>query len=230
MASEAKDFTAVRAVASKDFEQCSASVSGYRIYENVFKRLLDIGFVLLVAPIALPIIALFSLLVSRDGTSPFYKQRRIGRNGDVFNMIKIRTMVPGAKGKLEAYLAKNAQARSEWDRTQKLKDDPRITPIGRFLRKSSMDELPQLWNVLRGDMSIVGPRPIMEDQRDLYPGRAYFELRPGITGAWQVSDRNATSFVARAQFDTDYHNSLSFKTDFAILARTVSVVLRCTGY
>jgi len=131
---------------------------------------------------------------------------------------------------LEYHLRKDPEARREWDEAQKLKRDPRITRIGRFLRKSSLDELPQLWNVLKGDMSLVGPRPMMVDQEALYPGRAYFELRPGITGPWQVSDRNESSFADRARFDNQYLDSLSLSVDLTILFRTVAVVLRCTGY
>jgi len=105
-----------------------------------------------------------------------------------------------------------------------------MRPRSSSLRKSSLDELPQLWNVLKGDMSLVGPRPMMVDQEALYPGRAYFELRPGITGPWQVSDRNESSFADRARFDNQYLDSLSLSVDLTILFRTVAVVLRCTGY
>lgn len=202
----------------------------FRPYNDLFKRVFDIFLVILAAPIALLVVLVMAALVARDGASPFFSQRRVGRNGKVFNLLKIRTMVPDAQGRLAAYLDANPAARREWDSTQKLKDDIRITPVGAFLRKSSLDELPQLWNVLRGDMSIVGPRPMMEDQQRLYPGSAYYALRPGITGSWQVSDRNRSTFAARAKFDADYYHTLSFRTDLSILARTVSVVLRCTGY
>jgi lipopolysaccharide/colanic/teichoic acid biosynthesis glycosyltransferase len=139
-------------------------------------------------------------------------------------------MVPDAEAVLERYLAQNPEARAEWDRHQKLKNDPRITPLGRFLRRSSLDELPQLWNVLRGDMSIVGPRPMMCNQRALYPGTEYYVMRPGITGYWQTSARNESSFHERAGFDQAYYRSLSFATDLAIIWRTFSVVLRGTGH
>ena len=139
-------------------------------------------------------------------------------------------MVPRADTLLEYHLRKNPEARREWDETQKLKRDPRITRIGCFLRKSSLDELPQLWNVLMGDMSLVGPRPMMVDQEALYPGTAYFELRPGITGLWQISDRNASSFAERAKFDDRYLNSCSLSQDISILLQTTGVVLRGTGY
>lgn len=200
------------------------------VYASALKRGLDILMIVLALPVALPLIGLMALLAAADGASPFYRQERIGRGGRVFGLLKIRTMVPNADAQLEAYLAKNPAARREWDETQKLKCDPRITRFGRFLRKTSLDELPQLWNVLKGEMSIVGPRPMMVDQKALYPGQAYYRLRPGITGPWQVSDRNNCSFAGRAKYDADYEADLSFATDLSILLRTVSVVVRGTGY
>jgi len=199
-------------------------------YRTHFKRIFDVLFVLFAAPIALPLVGLMILLVSRDGASPFYRQRRVGMHGKPFGMLKIRTMVPDAQDRLASYLDSDSHARQEWDSTQKLKDDPRITAIGKILRKSSLDELPQLWNVLCGEMSIVGPRPMMEDQRHLYPGSDYYTVHPGITGLWQVSDRNKTTFAERARYDSEYCDKLSLKTDLGILVRTVGVVLRGTGY
>ena len=193
------------------------------------RRHLDLLLILAMAPVALPLIALSALLAALDGAAPFYRQRRVGRHGRSFSILKIRTMVPDADRVLADHLAENPAARYEWDLHQKLRDDPRITRIGAFLRKTSLDELPQLWNVLVGDMSLVGPRPMMESQRDLYPGRAYYEMRPGITGPWQVSERNECSFAERARFDEAYYRTLSLGTDIALLARTAEVVLRCTG-
>lgn len=186
--------------------------------------------VLAAAPIVVPVVLVLAVLVARDGGNPFYGQRRIGRNGREFTMWKLRTMVSNADELLEEYLSKNTLARLEWDATQKLKDDPRITPFGRLLRKTSLDELPQLWNVLIGDMSLVGPRPMMPEQRKLYPGEAYYLLRPGLTGSWQVSERNASTFASRADFDTSYAEDLTLKTDIGILYATVGVVVRATGY
>lgn len=200
------------------------------LYRDHLKRVLDIALVLLATPIALPLILIAAALAAMEGGSPFYWQDRVGLGGRSFRMLKIRTMVPNAKARLESYLADNPEARREWDHSQKLKHDPRITRLGYFLRKSSLDELPQLWNVLKGDMSIVGPRPMMVEQKPLYEGHAYYALRPGITGFWQVSDRNETSFVARARYDTDYYHSVSLATDLAVLVRTVTVVVRGTGY
>ncbi len=208
----------------------SDSFGSVRLYHKLFKRLLDVFFVVLALPIVLPIVVVLAVLAARDGASPFYGQRRVGRDGRIFTMWKLRTMVPNAQSMLDGYLAQNPVARREWEETQKLKDDPRITHFGQLLRKTSLDELPQLWNVLIGDMSLVGPRPMLPEQQKLYPGKAYFSLRPGLTGAWQVSERNASSFASRADFDTSYANDLTFKTDVGILYATIGVVVRATGY
>ncbi|MBV2359615.1 sugar transferase [Thalassococcus sp. CAU 1522] len=199
------------------------------LYREFLKRALDIVLVLLAALPVLIVVCVVAILVARDGRSPFYIQKRVGRGGRSFDMFKLRSMVQDADRLLEAHLAADPEARAEWNRTQKLRRDPRITAIGRFIRKSSIDELPQLWNVLRGDMSLVGPRPMMLDQQDIYPGTAYYALRPGVTGFWQVSVRNESSFAERANFDTAYLRELSFKTDLKVLFKTVQVVLRGTG-
>lgn len=200
------------------------------VYRSIFKRLVDCFVVLILAPFAVLIVGVLALLVALDGGNPFYHQLRVGRGGVSYKMWKLRTMVAGADIKLESYLAQNAEAKAEWDSTQKLKTDPRITRIGHILRKYSFDELPQAWNVLMGDMSLVGPRPMMPEQQDLYPGAAYYHLRPGITGPWQVSDRNNTTFAERARFDTNYDLDLSLKTDLRLLLGTARVVVRGTGY
>lgn len=201
-----------------------------RLYRAFFKRGWDVGLVLLVAPLMLIVVGLLALIVARDGGKPFYSQQRIGRHGRPYKMWKLRSMVCDADKRLEEYLAAHPKARSEWDTTQKLKQDPRITRFGRLLRKSSMDELPQLWNVLRGEMSLVGPRPMMVSQKNLYPGKCYYELSPGITGSWQISARNGSTFADRAKFDSHYNRTLSFGNDTRILFGTVAVVLRGTGY
>ena len=200
------------------------------LYRARLKRGFDIGLILLALPVVLPLILGLALLVLLDGHQPFYTQPRIGRNGRIFRFWKLRTMVHNAEARLAEHLACDAGARAEWDHAQKLKCDPRITRFGLLLRKTSLDELPQLWNVLKGDMSLVGPRPMMPEQQPLYPGTAYYALRPGITGSWQVTDRNQSSFAARAEFDTAYEETLSLGTDLGILVATVAVVLRGTGY
>jgi lipopolysaccharide/colanic/teichoic acid biosynthesis glycosyltransferase len=200
-------------------------------YARRGKRLLDLVLVILAAPVAVPLILVLAALVALEGGRPFYSQMRVGRGGAAFRMWKLRTMVQEADALLAGHLARDPEARREWDATQKLKRDPRITRMGRILRKTSLDELPQLWNVLNGTMSLVGPRPMMLSQRALYAsGFAYFRLRPGITGAWQVSDRNDSDFVDRVRHDDAYERGLSLAADLRILAATVRVVLRGTGY
>ncbi|MGQ0566766.1 MAG: sugar transferase [Gemmobacter sp.] len=200
------------------------------LYRNLFKRVFDVAAVSLALPVVAPLILGLALAVRRDGGPAFYTQQRVGKDGRHFRMWKLRSMVSDADGCMSAYLAANPAARHEWDATQKLKCDPRVTTFGALLRRSSLDELPQLFNVLTGDMSLVGPRPMMLNQQAMYPGEAYFALRPGITGHWQTAGRNATAFEARAGYDTAYDADLSLVTDLRILGRTVGVVLRGTGY
>ena len=202
--------------------------SGQRFYPTG-KRVLDVALVLLGGPLVLPLILILAALVSLDGTSALYLQPRLGRNGRVFRLWKLRTMVPNAEARLASYLDSDPAARAEWDSNQKLKHDPRLTTVGRHLRRYSLDELPQLWNVLVGDMSLVGPRPMLPEQRHLYPGTAYFDLRPGLTGPWQISERNSCSFAERAGYDNRYAQTVSAATDLRILMQTVSVVFRGTG-
>ena len=198
-------------------------------YRRFFKRVIDVAVILAAAPVVLPMVTGLAVLVARDGGSPFYTQERVGKGGKVFRMWKLRSMVMDADARMEGYLAQNPEAKAEWDSTQKLRNDPRITPFGHFLRRSSLDELPQLWNVLKGDMSLVGPRPMMVSQQPIYPGTAYYNLRPGITGYWQTAGRNKTTFEARAEFDAAYEDEVTLVTDLRILARTVGVVLKGTG-
>ena len=221
---------------SDNFEMSSAPVGLVNIaarsglYRNYVKRLFDVAAVVASGLVVGPLILFLALLVAADGSNPFYWNERVGRRGRNFRMLKLRTMVPDADKMLEDYLSRNAEARLEWNSTQKLKTDPRITRIGRFLRKTSLDELPQLWNVLTGDMSLVGPRPMMPSQRPLYHGLAYYSLRPGITGIWQVSDRNESAFSKRAEYDSEYDEKLTFRMDMWLLWSTVRVVLKGTGY
>ena len=187
----------------KLIDDALVSRSRGQIYRDGLKRALDVTLELIAALPVLIILMVLAALISLDGGSPIYLQKRVGRSGRVFHMWKLRSMVMNADALLEQHLARDPALRREWNHTQKLRHDPRITRIGRIIRKTSLDELPQLWNVLRGDMSLVGPRPMMIDQQDLYPGTAYYALRPGITGFWQTSVRNESSFAERAGFDTD---------------------------
>lgn len=200
------------------------------VYRRYLKRVLDILVVVLAAPFVLPVVLVLAALSALDGAGAFYVQDRVGQDGRTFRFWKLRTMVPDADRRLAEYLAENPIARIEWDETQKLKNDPRITPVGAFMRKTSLDELPQLWNVLKGDMSLVGPRPMMPQQRALYPGPVYHRVRPGLTGFWQISDRNMSSFASRSRFDARYAERMSFPTDMLVILMTVRSVLRGTGY
>lgn len=200
------------------------------LYRGGLKRAVETLLVLLTAPVTFPLILFMALLVACDGANPFFVQKRLGRNGKEFRILKLRTMVVDAENRLETHLQKSPEARRQWESTQKLKEDPRVTRVGWLLRKTSMDELPQLLNVLNGTMALVGPRPMMVNQRHLYYGRSYYRMRPGITGLWQISARNESEFVARVRYDEEYHRNLSGWLDLTILARTVMVVLRGTGY
>lgn len=205
----------------------SADYPGF--YRSTGKRIFDLAFVLLAAPFVVPMVFFLAMFLACQGVTPFYRQERVGKNGKTFKMLKLRTMVHDAETVLKKHLASNPEARDEWNRNQKLRNDPRIIKFGSFLRKSSMDELPQFWNVFVGEMSTVGPRPMMVTQQKLYPGDFYNSMRPGISGLWQVSKRNQSAFADRAFHDTEYWKSMSFSTDCSILIRTIFVVLRGTG-
>ena len=199
------------------------------LYARRGKRALDTVLILLAAPFVLPVVALLALLVALDGGPAFYGQTRLGKGGRPFTCWKLRSMAVDAAARLAALLAEDPAAAAEWARSQKLSRDPRITPLGRRLRAVSFDELPQLWNVLRGEMALVGPRPMTPEQAPIYPGRAYFAVRPGLTGPWQVSERHESAFAGRAGYDAAYVRDLSLASDIRLLARTVGVVLRGQG-
>jgi lipopolysaccharide/colanic/teichoic acid biosynthesis glycosyltransferase len=198
-------------------------------YRNLGKRIVETLLVLLALPVVVPLILVLATPMVLRGESPFYTQRRVGKGGEAFVMWKLRSMVADADEHLVEYLRENPSAREEWARHQKLRDDPRITAYGRFLRKLSLDELPQLWNVLKGDMALIGPRPMMPHQRALYHGLAYYSMRPGVSGYWQVSDRHGSEFVCRVHYDEKYDREISLATDLVLMLRTLNVVLRGTG-
>ena len=196
----------------------------------IAKRALDIigaglGLVLLS-----PFFLIVALMVRADGGPAFFAHQRVGRGGKLFGCLKFRSMVIDSQTRLEALLANDPAARAEWEATRKLKNDPRITRIGRFLRSTSLDELPQLINVLLGEMSLVGPRPVQEAEIDRYYGASaahYMAVRPGITGLWQVSGRSETSYESRVALDVAYVSRPSMLADLSILLRTpVAVVSR----
>lgn len=201
-------------------------------YQSIGKRALDIFIVLFTLPATLPAILICAFLVALDGRWPFFGHKRVGMNGREFSCWKVRSMSVGAQERLQAYLDESPEARDEWEKNRKLKNDPRITRVGRFLRKSSLDELPQIFNVLKGEMSIVGPRPVVKDELALY-GRnshAYLAMRPGITGLWQVSGRNQVDYDDRIAFDKAYRETCSLKHDLAIIFKTFKVVLVRNGH
>ncbi|WP_324718117.1 undecaprenyl-phosphate galactose phosphotransferase WbaP [Carboxydochorda subterranea] len=196
------------------------------------KRLAELLLALAVSVVALPVMALIVVAVKLDSPGPvLFGHERVGQGGRRFRALKFRTMVPNADSVLRESLARDAALRDEWAREHKLKNDPRITRVGRFLRRFSLDELPQLWNVLRGDMSLVGPRPIVADEAAKY-GPAfdlYSRVRPGLTGLWQVSGRNDTSYEERVELDSYYIRNWSVWLDVYILMRTVTAVLSGKG-
>jgi len=181
----------------------------------------------------LPLLATIAALIKISSPGPiFYTHERIGRYGKKFKVIKFRSMVVNADKILEEYLAHNEKAREEWLATRKLKNDPRITRIGKFLRKYSLDELPQLWNVLKGEMSLVGPRPVARDELvQFYKKHTvyYILVRPGMTGLWQISGRSDTSYDERIQLDVHYVKNWTIFLDFKILLKTAQIVLLGKG-
>ena len=194
-----------------------------RGFDIVAGTLLLIGFA--------PLLGLLALVVSLDGGPALFGHRRVGADGRPFTCWKFRSMVVNAEAVLAETLARDPQARREWQRDFKLKNDPRVTRLGRFLRKSSMDELPQLLSVITGEMSLIGPRPIVTAEVERY-GTAfadYAACRPGITGLWQVSGRNDIDYASRVAIDRQYARSWSFLGDLTILMKTVGVVLRRSG-
>jgi Undecaprenyl-phosphate galactose phosphotransferase WbaP len=199
---------------------------------QLLKRMVDLAIVIVGGLCALPLIAVIALLIKFSSPGPvIYGHERIGRNGRRLRVWKFRTMIAHADKVLEPYLAANPKMRKEWDRKHKLANDPRLTRIGRWLRKTSLDELPQLWNVLIGEMSLVGPRPIVEAEVVRY-GESfdlYTKVLPGITGLWQISGRNNITYAERVHLDSYYVRNWSPWMDLYILARTFRVVLQGEG-
>jgi Undecaprenyl-phosphate galactose phosphotransferase WbaP len=201
---------------------------GFRILKRLIDVLGAISGLLLLAPLML----LLAFLIKLDSPGPvLYWQWRLGKNGKPFKMLKFRTMHFDADCTLEDALKADGLLRREWDRYQKLRNDPRVTRVGRLLRRFSIDELPQLWNVLKGEMSLVGPRPFFTNQLEDYGNKFqyYVLVRPGLTGMWQISGRNKTSFAERADWDQYYVSNWSLWLEIYILARTLWVVFRSDG-
>ena len=202
-----------------------------RHYAAWGKRTVDLTLALILLPILAPLVAVFCLLMRSPAAPGLFAHRRIGQNGVPFTCWKIRTMVPDAESRLEDHLAADPAAAAEWDRTQKLKNDPRVTPLGRLLRRTSLDELPQIWNVLRGDMSLVGPRPVTERELDRYGphARTYLSLKPGITGHWQVHGRSNGCYDERLHMDQTYARQIGLRYDLRLMWNTAFVLIRPTG-
>jgi Undecaprenyl-phosphate galactose phosphotransferase WbaP len=198
---------------------------------QLVKRLFDLAGSLTLLVALFPLFVYLSWKIRQTGGAAIFRHMRVGRYGRMFGCLKFRTMVPDADQVLREHLDADPSARAEWERVFKLKDDPRITPVGAFLRRTSLDELPQLWNVLKGDMSLVGPRPIIEEELERYGDQVgyYLESRPGVTGLWQISGRNDTGYEDRVALDSWYVRNWSLWYDLVILVKTVAVVLRGKG-
>ena len=200
--------------------------------EPAGKRSLDIAFVVIISLLIIPLIAATcAALFLFQGRPLVIRHKRVGQGGREFLCLKFRTMVTDAEATLQRYLAQNVEARTEWDVAFKLKNDPRITRLGRYLRKTSLDELPQLWNILSGDMSVVGPRPIVQAEVARYGIHInnYYKVKPGLTGLWQVSGRSDVDYDTRVKLDVEYTNSRSIVRDLIIVLQTVPAVLKSRG-
>ena len=195
------------------------------------KRVFDVVGALGLIVLFLPLMAVVYALIKLDGGPAVFAHARVGANGRRLKVLKFRTMVQDADTVLAELLARDAAARAEWERDFKLQNDPRITGVGRFLRRSSLDELPQLFNVLAGSMSLVGPRPIVHAEVSRYGAAIadYYRCKPGLTGLWQVSGRNDVSYAERVALDSLYVRSWSFWADIWLMFRTVGVVINRSG-
>jgi exopolysaccharide production protein ExoY len=198
-----------------------------RSVRETLKRMVDIAGAIVLGVVFLPLMLLIVLLLRNEGGPLIYRHRRVGQDGKTFECLKFRSMVPDADRKLREVLEQCPELKAEWLRDHKLRNDPRITAVGRFLRRTSFDELPQIWNVLRGDMSLVGPRPIVREEMMRY-GRClpvYLSTKPGITGLWQVTGRNDTNYRRRVVLDVYYVRKRSALLDLYILLKTARVIL-----
>lgn len=192
------------------------------------KRIFDIVFSLLTMVIIIPvsIVVIVLIMIESPGAAPIFKHYRVGKDGKLFPCYKFRSMVPNAKEKLQEYLKNNPEAKIEWDKYFKLKNDPRITKVGKIIRKTSIDELPQFINVLKGEMSWVGPRPIIKDEIHYYGKyiKDYYAVLPGITGMWQVSGRSDTGYKDRVSLDVWYVRNWSIWIDITLICKTIKTV------
>lgn len=203
------------------------------IKHKPLKRTFDLFFTSFVLLLGFPVFLLISLAVKCSSSGPiFYFHERIGRGGKPFLCYKFRTMYSNADQRLEALLEENLHLKQEWEDTHKLKNDPRVTPLGAFLRRTSLDELPQFWNVLRGDLSVVGPRPVVKQEVAKHFGekaRVILSIRPGLTGIWQVSGRSDMAYGVRIQLDELYVDTQSLLLDLKLIAKTIPAMLFSRG-
>jgi Undecaprenyl-phosphate galactose phosphotransferase WbaP len=199
---------------------------------RVIKRILDLLLVVVSIPVTLLVLGIVATMVAMSSPGPiFYSHRRIRRHGAFFSMWKFRTMCVNSAEVLEKYLAEHPEAKAEWSKTHKLRNDPRITKIGSFLRRYSLDELPQVWNVVTGQMSLVGPRPIVAAEVEKYGDcfSCYCKVKPGLTGLWQVSGRSSLTYDERVALDCEYVGNWSLAKDTVILLKTFSTVVNQDG-
>ncbi|MGA8164703.1 MAG: sugar transferase [Waddliaceae bacterium] len=204
-----------------------------KVKHSPIKRLFDVCGSIILLIVCLPLFLVISLVIKLTTSGKvIYSQVRIGRGGRPFRFLKFRTMYQDADNQIKKILASDPKKLQEWTLTYKLKQDPRVTPIGRFLRKTSLDELPQLWNVLKGDLSLVGPRPVVHEEIIKYFGAKatkILSIRPGITGIWQVSGRNDTTYNTRIKLDEEYVDTQSWLLDLKILLKTIPCMISARG-
>ncbi|MFD2237516.1 sugar transferase [Aureimonas populi] len=199
---------------------------------HLWKRAFDVAFALVMLLFIAPLLLIIAAgLLIADGRPIFYRQKRIGYRGREFGCLKFRSMAKDADARLHDLLSVSEESRREWEASRKLASDPRIHPLGRILRRTSLDELPQFMNVLKGDMSVVGPRPIVHEEMSRYGAQIahYTSVRPGVTGLWQVSGRNSVSYNERVTMDVEYVGGISPAKDAKILLKTVRIVLTGAG-
>jgi undecaprenyl-phosphate galactose phosphotransferase len=226
------EFVGGEAANTSRYGEVSSGI-GLSSAERFLKRVFDIVSVVVMVVLFGPVMVVIALAIAMSSSGQvIFRQTRVGRNGKQFTIYKFRSMVANSGRVLEELLESSPDAKAEWERDFKLKNDPRVTRIGRFVRQTSLDELPQLWNVLRGDMSIVGPRPVLPEELERHYGSArdhYLSVAPGLTGLWQVSGRNDLGYEQRVWLDRCYVETWNLVTDFTIVMRTVSVMFGRRG-
>ncbi len=200
-------------------------------YWQALKTVIDIMGASIALILFSPIFLVVAYKIRKDGGPAFYKHERIGKNGKPFSCMKFRSMIINSQEVLDELLENDVEARAEWEKDFKLRNDPRITPVGKFIRKTSLDELPQLFNVLKGEMSLIGPRPVIDEERKYYGDHwdEFLSVKPGMTGLWQVSGRNDIGYDERVSLDLDYIRNWSLLTDISIVWKTIFVIINPKG-